>query len=110
MAIRQTGAGYANAALAAAVTIVTKDGTGAQIATPAQNLRLRIAAETNGVWIKLSKGSVVAATAGTAGEILVQAGGGPTTINMGTDWDNLSIINAAVGCRVSVTPVETDNE
>lgn len=92
------GLGYSNAALAAAVTILNAAGTG-EIPVAGNHQRIRIAASGEAVWVKLSKGAVVAATDGTNDEILVPVGA-PVVIDMEKD-DNLSIINAGAGCRVS---------
>jgi hypothetical protein len=106
--------GYANANLNAAVTLIAKDGTG-QLPTALgatllpDNRRIRIAAHGNGVFLKLtprnSGGATVAATAGTAGELLIPAAT-VTIVNLGMEWEAASIINAGAGCLVSAHIVE----
>lgn len=104
MSIRPLGTGYSNANLNAAVTIFKTDGSG-EIAGDPMHKRVRIAADGAGVWVALSKGTLVVATAGTADEILIPAGTSEL-FEMGSDFDNLSIINAAGSCKVSATPVD----
>lgn len=97
------GTPYANANLNGAVTILNAGGTGA-IAVTGAFRRVQIAADGAPVWAKLSKGNVVAATAGTNGEILIPRGT-CQVIDMGSDFENLSIINGAANCAVSATQI-----
>jgi hypothetical protein len=97
------GTPYANANLNAAITILNAGGTGA-IAVTGAFRRIRIATDTAPVWAKVSKGNVVAATAGTNGEILIPRNT-CQVIDMGQDFENLSIINGAANCVVSVVQV-----
>jgi hypothetical protein len=94
---------YTNANLNAAVTILNEGGTGAVLLSGAFR-RILIAADGAPVWVKLSKGNVVAATAGTNGEILIPRGTSQV-INMAEAFTNLSIINGGANCGVSATPL-----
>jgi hypothetical protein len=96
---------YANANLNAAVTLLTKTGAGAQFNVTSQFRRVRIACTGNDVWAKLSTGNVVAAQAGLGGEILITTSE-PVVIEMFADWDNLSIVNAGAGCKVSASLID----
>ncbi len=104
--MRVLGAGYANPALAAAVTIITKDGGGAPAITrQSYGQRIRIACYGAGVWVRLGTGAVLAATAGLNGEFLV-APSEPEIITMSPEWEWMSIINAGAGCFASAHPVD----